>query len=694
MDSVAKRAEGTKGAFQELVWGNGGLDEFLKTLLSGTTSILKFMTDTKALNVVLIDLGNYFNTTLLPKMLSFGSTLLTNIGLIALTSAETGSLSLGLKAVGISATTAQIAMGSLVAVISIGVLAYNKFKSVQEEEARVRKQATDEAMDSIDAINLAMESLKDEALTREALNGIVDSNLSKYSEEISKIDDLNSARAKTIALLQEEKLAKAESLISTGMSDFLSAKDRMSDTNDKQSKTFSFSGGSAIISGDNTSDYVENLKAFKEQLQETNAVANESAIGEIESEIAKYGKEVAKDTETINQMNEALRIHGKVYVDATETTVGAVRDMTDAEKEEYQAKQDGMNTAEEYANAIGATTEEFEAQAEALGMTSDEYAEYLNNQKNANTEAELLTENLEEANDAFDDSISQVGAISDSYSQLSSAVDEYNSSGALSFETLEKLMSLGGDYLSMLSMENGQLVLNKDGFDAVANAKIDDAEAMAYNSAMAQLDALALDQAGNSASTATPKFNGAGISAYNSGVNALNAAGGWQTYWKSVLNEKGVANSPATLKIGNNLKSQLTMLESARKSIGKYTTATNGSAKANGGATKATKDNTDAIKKQKEALEKLKSNYERAINYIKKKLDEDIDKLEEDKDKALESVDAKIDALNKQRDAEEKYWDDKIDALDEQNDKLEDQIKLEQLLEDLALAKSKKVRVS
>ena len=76
-----------------------------------------------------------------------------------------------------------------------------------------------------------------------------------------------------------------------------------------------------------------------------------------------------------------------------------------------------------------------------------------------------------------------------------------------------------------------------------------------------------------------------------------------------------------------------------------------------------------------EALEEEKSNYETAASYV------------------LDKIDDEIEALQKQRDAEEEAWDAKIQALKDANSELEDQIKYEELLNNLAQAKNKKLYV-
>ena len=83
----------------------------------------------------------------------------------------------------------------------------------------------------------------------------------------------------------------------------------------------------------------------------------------------------------------------------------------------------------------------------------------------------------------------------------------------------------------------------------------------------------------------------------------------------------------------------------------------------------------EAARAQKEALEKQKEDFETAVNYVIKQIDKEITKLQDLRDQTAQ------------------YYDDKIDALNKTNDALEDQIKYEKLLDNLARVKQKKLYV-
>ena len=92
-------------------------------------------------------------------------------------------------------------------------------------------------------------------------------------------------------------------------------------------------------------------------------------------------------------------------------------------------------------------------------------------------------------------------------------------------------------------------------------------------------------------------------------------------------------------------------------------------------AEKQKKAAEEAAQAQKEALEKRKEDFETAVSYVIKQIDAEISKLQD------------------LRDETEQYYDDKIDALNEANDELEQQIEYEELLNNLAQAKDKRLYV-
>jgi len=85
------------------------------------------------------------------------------------------------------------------------------------------------------------------------------------------------------------------------------------------------------------------------------------------------------------------------------------------------------------------------------------------------TEAE--TEESTKAADALKSYFAQVDEVQTSLSILTAAQDEYTESGSLSIDTLQKLLSLGGEYISLIIDEEGNLRLDEDAVKDLLTAK-------------------------------------------------------------------------------------------------------------------------------------------------------------------------------------------------------------------------------
>src|SRR5574344_392778 len=213
MESMEAKLNALKAQFQELVTGDGGLNTFLKGLTDLGTGILKFLNYTDGLQVGLTAISILLAIKIIPKLILFGSTLVTNIGQIALFTAETGSLSAGLKAVGISASTAQIALGGLTLILSAGIMAWNAYQQSQED-------AKNSALDNISSLDSYTSSLQstidkinDESTSKESLIEIASKLDSSYDSEKAQLKDINELRQDAINKLYEEAKTKAQTTI-------------------------------------------------------------------------------------------------------------------------------------------------------------------------------------------------------------------------------------------------------------------------------------------------------------------------------------------------------------------------------------------------------------------------------------------------------------------------------------------------
>lgn len=353
------------------------------------------------------------------------------------------------------------------------------------------------------------------------------------------------------------------------------------------------------------------------------------------------------------------------------------------------------------------------------------------------------------------DSISELDGLSDAFDTLTGAVDEYNENGSISIDTLSSLVELGDDYLSMLSFENGQLVLNSDALYKNSEQIRQNTIESAKSAAAKQLQSIAINGVGQAA------------------VDANNAAGsstGGLAIFESALDKvtNGAINATAAVSqlevafggqwSGDQKKAMQDVINNYQNFVGLVNSsslvgATGGSSGGGGGGSatdpieeqsKAFQDQIailehelailekmgaseeeriaksreiqEAIKKQEEwyraqglddnseylrELEEQWWDYENSIEDLYKDMAQaHLDSLNEQKsayeklfDIIIETADKEIEALEQRKEEEEAYWDEKIAALEEQNEALDDQIEREEKLDALAKAKQSKVMV-
>lgn len=96
--------------------------------------------------------------------------------------------------------------------------------------------------------------------------------------------------------------------------------------------------------------------------------------------------------------------------------------------------------------------------------------------------AQAAADKLKEATDGLD-------KIQSAYSTLSDVVDEYNENGYLTVSTLTDLINLGPEYYDCLVDESGQLAINTENINTMADAYYEMAKAALYAQAIESLNA-------------------------------------------------------------------------------------------------------------------------------------------------------------------------------------------------------------
>ena len=298
------------------------------------------------------------------------------------------------------------------------------------------------------------------------------------------------------------------------------------------------------------------------------------------------------------------------------------------------------------------------------------------------------------------DALENVSNVQDAYNTLSGIVDDFNDNGVVSLDSLNTLFTKYPEYIKYLEFEGNQLKLNKDGIDAIANARLDEAEAEVYDAYTKEVHAI------KEADLKNKIYDSAKASEAQSNVSKKQKATletlistlykgekAWIAYNSAELNDsykvKKKGNKKALKSAQSNLYKSLKLLDSARGKMGSFTKSIDANTKATKSNTGAQKENRDAIK----ALEDEVKNYEKVIKYIESKFDQQIDKIKELKDTEINSIKDRIEALKELRDKEVEAIEAKVNALEEQNQALEEQKELEELLNNVAKASTSKVKI-
>lgn len=100
-----------------------------------------------------------------------------------------------------------------------------------------------------------------------------------------------------------------------------------------------------------------------------------------------------------------------------------------------------------------------------------------------------LSESTSAAADQLKEATDGIDKIQSAYSTLSDVVDEYNENGYLTVSTLTDLINLGPEYYDCLVDESGQLAINTENINTMADAYYEMAKAALYAQAIESLNA-------------------------------------------------------------------------------------------------------------------------------------------------------------------------------------------------------------
>lgn len=781
MESLQAKVTQLKSAFTEVVLGEGGLNTFLKNLVDAGTGIVKFIGYGNNLVSILTTIGGVLvaiNAKVIAlkidNIITWVSTLTTSIKqglgnaleviknplsyilerLAEPLIAKTGEYVTGVevattahKSFAISTQGVISAIGLVTSAISIGVMAYNKYKQTQEQNAKEARDNLKSYSESADKYKELEKYLSDTNLSEKELNTILKNNTDIFGEYTEAIKGTTEEREKYLQILKEQNAEEAASTYRESVGEVKSATKRATEgvslTGYLTSQRLQQSQGQISVmsefddvkSAKGITAQIEALQKYQDKLQETadklksegkNSWAYYSnAANEASEEIKKLTEQQKQDKETLEDANIAYQI-GKenlgAYAQTNEEANKALDKLNGTQNKNAKSADKATESQKTLLKKFGLTAEQAKEFAESLGLTTDEYLKQRNAQSESTDSTDENADSTTNNAEAVKDLATQLKELKDVQDTAKDALKEYNKYGGVSYDTLQDLLSLQPEYLQYLINDSGQFEINKTTLGNLNQALANNYTQTLANSAVQDMYNYAMGNTNDMSNLAQSAVGLFGDTAETTGNKATNATGGVLSFATALAtaNEaaggKGVNLDKLTEgqeKIMKAYQGYHNQMQKSFKVTAAQTKATKSNSSATSKATKAKKALTEANKKLAKSIEKVSKQLEKekqklednidkwkeqaediedVFSVVSDKIQDRIDLLEEQKDARTEQIEAEKEAQNDLLQSQIDAIDAEIEKQEEANDAVNDAIELQEKLEALQKAKATKVK--
>ena len=562
-----------------------------------------------------------------------------------------GRMSAALKAVGISASTAQLAVAAFMVVLTAGLIIYNKVKEAQQKAAAEAEELNRKQLQAAQTAENERKELAKLASQYFAMADAVSAGTASKEDLISLqdkvIESLGLERAEIEELVKQYGSYK-EAIRQASLEKFKEQeRDARSGLNAAKTNALNAAKPSYYdnVIADTQGTNPNAAHMWNNEVDQANIDANKKAI-EALSDLgfeARYGLGGStdyisiilgdeKDLETIEGVIDAYR-RLKTAMDTVSESAGSENDVYELLDNQYQSiKED----AEEYLSQINNVNEALVEQQVILNKDSDnpidnriDFAKYkegieqavIASNNFAGTEKDVAAavdnvlskdirfqqfytdvanteqprQGLEELKKKFDELKTSLDTARSAFSTVAAAVKEFNENGVLSSDTLSKLLALEPEYLNLLVDENGQLNLNTESYEQLIKAKLQNMLLNQMDSTIESIMKMGVEEA--AAYAAAEAYDAETDSIYEliaakmrlalSDAKDKDAANGTDVYTKAIM------------RMGRTFEPMAVMIDN-------YSLASENAASSTNKSTSATNANTDALKEQKSALEESK----------------------------------------------------------------------------------------
>lgn len=745
MNSLEAKTTALKAEFEKLVLGDGGLQDLAKFFIDLGTGTLKLVNTLGGLKSVLTVLAGViltvkadtlvknFNklttsiTTLIPR-------LVTAIGYFREGRASGLAFGDALKAAGIKASVAQVAIGALTTVISIAVIAWGAYQASVEKANAVLEQSRQEYEQYINTLEGSVSKIQNENTSKKELIQINKDLKGSYEDEKQALIDVNDLRKENLELLYQENQQKANEYITEHANEARVAQEFLNGTVKDSGILFKQLAGILTTQTLTHGEMAISLGKVRSELSNIINLSPDKAAEELQAKINELTTEIDKNGSATEEQKLQLEEYTEAY-----TTINSKIDESTTVLEAYNtAKAVATQTEEEFIKARESgiefdelTLEELDALIEKYGITEDEIQALIESEDGLNytrsdaiqllaaekeasqnyqqtaeelektlntlaqtlgitvTELDALKEkfddvtlitfltNLAKIKQQLDDTSTVIDNLQEAMTTAQAALDEYTASGSLTVDTFQSLMSISAQYLTALVNENGQLTINQNTLgNLIQQLKVAKIEELQMAEAT-DIAAYAQGDLDKMSALARNSLINVGNAAITAGKNAESSAKGWWTLAEAIASAKTIAGDNTDIASDINIQRIHNSYRKLANQISEIKVNTTAAGQATSKAGKAAKSAGKAAKSAGKAAEE-------AAKKAKKAIEDEIKALEK-KQKQYERVikwiekqyDKEIDKIKKEKDEALDAIEAQIKAREKEKDKILDAIEAE-----------------
>lgn len=648
MDSIQGKIAALNSEFQKF-WTEGISSNSVKRIVEFGTGILKLVNDLGGLPTILTAVVGIIATlkgySLVNYITKITKSITSTIGVIKGLQAEGFTLINVFNGMTSAATKFQIAAGALTLIITATVGIMASLKQKQEEARNATLQAGEAFNSQAQDLNNLLEKYNDiwdsedsEGEKAKQLAELRETLATQYGLEKDALDNLNGSREAGNKLLNDEIQKRAESTYAQYLSEIQKAQEYLTrtdfsvtlpitidentfkdETRNKINQIFGemaveFDNGVIAFQGgsEKLKNAMEQAIIYLSKLKEP--TENESLL------LASLQHDLTKVAEGYNDNTEVIQKYAEVIARNTPEVTKFINGQYETKEAMEEAKKVALNSVGPFKEIKTAIENLANTAFPEFIVSQEETTTGMHNQKD---EAGELAKTLKELS-------GELSGVQGAYDTLSEVAKEYNETGSLTATTLANLLKLNPEYLQALSMENGQLIVNTDMLNQMAQGYATSAyEALTGVTGISAFGN-ALEGTATAGEAVAQRIAEAGDAAITAGQKAFEGAKGFESLIGSIAAFAGTLKAgisgdkgDGTRDYGHGFDSQVAAYqENERKKfyedlIAKMHIDTSGGSKKGGGG--GGKDGAE--KAAKEAAKAYKEEFEKRISEIKFKFD-------------------------------------------------------------------------